>query len=150
MLGLMDQPYTRERFFAGRTGGARWRGPDGTIKKLKTRKDIAIADAVLAATSPDLFKPGDEARRFKDLSARAKMTRYGGDCYAYCLLAAGHVDLVVEAGLKAVDIVPLIPIIEQAGGVVTTWDGGAATKGGRIVAAGDPRLHAAAVKLLSA
>ena len=69
------------------------------------------------------------------------MTRYGGDGYGYCLLAGGHVDLVVESGLKAYDIVALIPIIEQAGGRVTTWEGEAADKGGRIVAAGDPTLH---------
>ena len=75
--------------------------------------------------------------------------RYGYDCYAYCMLAAGHVDLIVEAGLKAYDIAPLIPIILGAGGVVTTWDGGDAAAGGRIVAAGDARLHEAALKLLN-
>ena len=74
------------------------------------------------------------------------MTRYGGDCYGYCLLAAGFVDLVVEAGLKPYDIVALIPIIERAGGRITTWDGKPATQGGRIVAAGDPRLHEQAVQ----
>ncbi len=78
------------------------------------------------------------------------MTRYGGDCYAYCLLAAGFVDLVVEAGLKSYDIVALIPIIEGAGGRITTWDGKPATAGGRIVAAGDPHLHAQAMAVLSA
>jgi myo-inositol-1(or 4)-monophosphatase len=77
------------------------------------------------------------------------MTRYGGDCYGYCLLAAGFVDLVVETGLKPYDIVALIPIIELAGGRVTTWDGKPATDGGRIIAAGDPRLHEQAMEILS-
>ena len=66
------------------------------------------------------------------------MTRFGGDCYGYCLLAAGFVDLIVEAGLKPYDVVALIPIIEGAGGRITTWEGKPATDGGRIVAAGDP------------
>ena len=77
------------------------------------------------------------------------MTRFGGDCYFYCMVAAGQLDLVVEVGLNAYDIVALIPIIEGAGGVVTTWDGGSAAEGGRIVAAGDRRVHAAAIELLS-
>ncbi len=76
------------------------------------------------------------------------MTRFGGDCYGYCLLAAGFVDLIVEAGLKAYDIVALVPIIEAAGGIVTTWDGGPATDGGRIVAAGDRRVHQEALAIL--
>ena len=78
------------------------------------------------------------------------MTRYGGDCYGYCLLAAGLVDVVIEAGLKSHDIVALIPIIEGAGGRVTTWDGEPALEGGRIVAAGDARVHAEAMALLGA
>ena len=69
------------------------------------------------------------------------MTRYGGDCYNYALLAAGFVDIVMESGLKGFDIVALIPIIERAGGRITTWDGKPATNGGRILATGDPQLH---------
>ena len=76
------------------------------------------------------------------------MTRFGGDCYGYCLLAAGFVDLIVEAGLKPYDIVALVPIIEAAGGIVTTWDGGPPTDGGRIVAAGDRRVHQEALAIL--
>ena len=78
------------------------------------------------------------------------LRRFGGDCYNYCLLAMGQIDLVVEARLKPFDIMPLVPIVERAGGVVTTWEGGDPSKGGRIVAAGDPALHAAALKILSA
>ena len=80
--------------------------------------------------------------------ACVKLARYGCDCYAYCMLAAGHIDLVIETGLKPYDIVALIPIIEGAGGIVTSWDGGSAAQGGRIIAAGDRRVHAAAIELL--
>ena len=76
------------------------------------------------------------------------MTRFGGDCYGYCLLAAGFVDVIIEAGLKSYDIAPLIPIIEGAGGIVTTWDGGPAFDGGRILVAGDARVHAEALALV--
>ena len=79
-----------------------------------------------------------------------RLSRYGGDCYAYCMLAAGHVDLVIEAGLKSYDIAALVPIVTGAGGIVTTWDGKPAHHGGNIVAAGDPRVHEAAMKLLNA
>jgi myo-inositol-1(or 4)-monophosphatase len=77
------------------------------------------------------------------------MTRYGGDCYGYCLLAGGYTDVLIETNLKLHDVVALIPIIERAGGRITTWEGEPATKAGRIVAAGDPALHAQMVKFLS-
>jgi myo-inositol-1(or 4)-monophosphatase len=78
------------------------------------------------------------------------MTRYGGDCYGYCLLAAGFVDLVVEVGLKRYDIAPLIPIIEGAGGIVTTWEGQSARNGGRVIAAANRHLHKQALAILQA
>jgi myo-inositol-1(or 4)-monophosphatase len=109
--------------------------------------------ASLADTTPhdafDLFAQGAESDAFFRLAAGARMTRYGGDCYGYCLLAAGFVDLVVEAGLKAHDVVALIPIIERAGGRISTWEGNPATAGGRIVAAGDPCLHELALAILA-
>lgn len=103
----------------------------------------------MMTTSPDLFERGAEADGFSRVKRDVRMTRYGGDCYAYCMLAAGFVDLVVEASLKSYDIVALIPIVERAGGRITTWDGRPATEGGRIVASGDPALHARALKLLN-
>ena len=89
-----------------------------------------------------------EREVFSSIEDSVRLSRYGGDCYAYCMLAAGFVDLVIEASLQPYDIVALIPIIEGAGGVITTWDGGPAQAGGRIVAAGDPRVHAAALSVL--
>jgi myo-inositol-1(or 4)-monophosphatase len=86
---------------------------------------------------------------FGRVEKAVRLTRYGGDCYSYCMLAAGHLDLVVETELKSYDIAALIPIITGAGGVVTTWEGKPAQGGGRIIAAGDPRVHEAALKLLN-
>ncbi len=150
--GLMHQPFTREKFF-GDGRGAHWegRGPDGapTSRKLRTRACDKLDRATLMTTSPKLI-PEALRPRYEALEQQARLTRYGGDCYAYCMLAAGHVDLVVEAGLNAYDIVALIPIIEGAGGVVTTWDGGDPSKGGAIVAAGDKRLHEQALAALNA
>ena len=147
-LGIMDQPFTGERVWSsGRT--THWRLPDGKVRRVRTRACARLEDAILTTTSPDLFGGKREADAFQRLKRRARMTRYGGDGYGYCLLAGGHVDLIAESGLKAYDIVALIPIIEQAGGRVTTWEGEAADKGGRIVAAGDPKLHDIALRILN-
>ena len=114
-----------------------------------TRACASLAAAALGTTHPDLFASRADAAAFSRLTKATRLTRYGGDCYGYCLVAAGHVDLVVEVGLKPHDIAALIPIIEGAGGVVTTWDGGPATRGGRIIAAGDARVHAEAMAVLA-
>jgi myo-inositol-1(or 4)-monophosphatase len=145
----MNQPFTNERFWAAGKS-AQMRAPDGRVRKLSTRACPGLSDAVLTTTHPDLFASKGDAAAFKRLRDQARMTRFGGDCYGYCLLAAGFVDLVVEAGLKPYDIVPLIPIIEGAGGRVTTWEGGSPLNGGRILAVGDPRLHAEAMAVLRA
>jgi myo-inositol-1(or 4)-monophosphatase len=158
--GLMHQPFTRERF-SGDGEAAYWRGParrhaEPTWKpqpaeerrKLKTRDCAGLSEATLMTTSPKLI---DEALRdaFYRVENETRLSRYGGDCYAYCALAAGHVDLVIETNLNPYDIVALIPIVEGAGGIVTSWDGGSAAQGGAIVAAGDRRIHEAAVRMLA-
>jgi histidinol phosphatase-like enzyme (inositol monophosphatase family) len=148
ILGLMDQPFTGERFWSGATG-AHMRTGAGKPRRIKTRACASLAEATLTTTHPELFAEGREAQAFARLAGRVRMTRYGGDCYGYCLLAAGFVDLVVEAGLKAHDVVALIPIIERAGGRMTTWEGGPATSGGTVIAAGDARLHEQAMAILA-
>lgn len=147
LLGLMDQPFTRERFWSGETES--FFRHDGTTKSMRTRPCGTLGEALLATTSTDFFTTEDEQQRFADLSRAVRLRRFGGDCYNYCLLAMGHIDLVVEAGLKPFDILPLIPIVERAGGIVTNWEGGDPRHGGRILAAGDARIHAAAVRVLS-
>ena len=139
VAGLMAQPFTNELFMCD--GEASWyEGPGGT-RRLETRKTTELSEATLFTTTPALFK--DEKRAAYDrVEQSVRLARYGTDCYAYSMLAAGFVDLVVETGLHPYDIVALIPIIEKAGGVITTWDGGPAEKAGSIVAAATPELHA--------
>lgn len=148
LLGIMDQPFTGERFYSD-AKAAFVRDRHGKKTKLKTRTCERLEDAIFTTTHPDLFAAGAQQALLTSIKSRARMTRYGTDCYGYCLLAAGLVDLVVEPDLKTYDIAPLIPIIERAGGKVTTWDGRPATDGGHIIAAGDPRMHAATLKLIA-
>ncbi len=89
------------------------------------------------------------ARQFELVEKDVRLSRYGGDCYAYCMLAAGHLDLIIETELKPYDVAALIPIVTGAGGIMTTWDGKPAQSGGRIIAAGDQRVHEAAMKILN-
>jgi len=145
VFGMMHQPFTRERF-TGDGGAAHYRGPAGA-RDLHVRACAGLADAVLSTTSPLLMNKKDRAR-FGKVENAVKLSRYGGDCYAYCMLAAGHIDLIIETEIKPHDIVPLIPIITGAGGIVTTWEGGPAQAGGRMVVAGDSRVHQAAMEML--
>src|SRR3974390_611142 len=134
VLGMVHQPFVRERF-SGDGAGAHYRGPAGE-RALMVRDCAKLADAVLYTTSPLLMK-ADDRRRFKQVEAKARLSRYGGDCYAYCMLAAGPLALVIRARLQPPDVIPLMPIIAGAGGMMTTWEGGPAHVGGRIIAAGD-------------
>ncbi len=143
VVGIMDQPITGERF----TGG-----PDGAFlgrTRLHVRPCAGIEDAVLYATTPDMFE-GADMDAFRRVEQRVKLRRFGGDCYAYCMLAHGFLDLVVEASMQPYDIHALIPIVERAGGIVTNWEGEPAWKAGRILAAGDRRVHEQALRLLNA
>lgn len=147
VMGLIDQPFTGERYFADGTV-SRYSGPDGS-KVLSARACESLSDAILFTTSPHLFVDGRKAR-FEAVQEKVRLFRYGCDCYAYALLAAGHIDLVVECGLKPYDVGGLIPVIEQAGGIITTWDGGAAENGGEIIAAGSRKVYDAAMAILNA
>lgn len=145
-MGIIDQPFTRERWFAD---GKRshYRGPDGE-KVLQTSACDAISDAILFSTSPHLFK-GEDDRRYREVESKARLFRYGCDCYAYALLASGHIDLVIENSLKPYDVGGIIPVVEQAGGVMSTWDGGRPEMGGHIIAAANAKLHAEALEFLN-
>jgi histidinol phosphatase-like enzyme (inositol monophosphatase family) len=146
VLGILDQPVLRERF-VGTAEGAFLHAREGR-SRLKARTCASLGGSVLMTTHPwDYFDQGEQAA-FRRLADAALLTRFGGDCYAYGLLAMGFVDLVIEARLKPWDIQPLIPIVEAAGGVVTDWQGQPCFEGGRVIAAGDKRVHAEALKLL--
>jgi myo-inositol-1(or 4)-monophosphatase len=146
IFGMMHQPFTREHF-SGDGSGARYRGPAGD-RTLQVRSCAALDRAVMLTTSPLLMQPADR-ERFGRVEQKVRLSRYGGDCYAYCVLAAGHADLIIETELKPYDVLALIPIVEGAGGVMTTWDNGRPHDGGRILVAGDPRVHAQALALLN-
>jgi myo-inositol-1(or 4)-monophosphatase len=147
VLGVMHQPYTGETFTGSRFGSELRRG--GMTQRLRCRPCARIEDAVVCTTQPDyLIGPG-ERQAFDRLASKARLARYGGDCYLFALLAAGLIDLVVESRLKPYDIQPMIPIVEGAGGIVTTWEGDNADHGGQVVAAGDALLHRAALEILS-
>ena len=146
LLGVIDQPYVGERF-VGAPGIAEMTGPHGSTT-LKTRATTDLGRAILFTTFPEIGTPAERAR-FEAVSKQARLTRYGMDCYAYALLAAGQIDLVIEAGLNAYDIQAPIAVIEAAGGIVTDWEGGPAHEGGRALAAANPGLHAAALRVLA-
>ena len=147
VLGLIDQPYIGERFSGG-PGVAQVEGPRGRAA-LATRAPRPLSRAIVFTTFPEVGTP-DDAQAFHRVSAQAQLTRYGMDCYAYALLAAGHIDLVIEAGLQSYDIMAPIAVIEAAGGLVTDWQGGPAHQGGRVLAAANPQIHAEAMTLLNA
>lgn len=146
VMGMVDQPYIRERFHGG--FGAAWvDGPSGR-QTLATRAARGLDEAILFTTFPEVGSE-DEARAFHELAGHVRLTRYGMDCYGYALVAAGQVDLVVEAGLQAYDIQGPQAVVEAAGGVVTDWQGGPAHMGGRVIAAANAEIHAAALEILS-
>lgn len=146
ILGVLDQPVTGERWI-GHSNQAEL-VTSAKTSRIRTRACADLASAVITTTHPTSYFTEPEQEAFQELASAAKMTRFGGDCYAYALLAMGFIDLVVEAALKPWDVQALIPIVEGAGGLFTSWEGQDAQGGGRVVAAGDPRVHAQALEVL--
>lgn len=146
LFGLIDQPFIGERF-AGGLGVAEVVGPMGRFP-LRTRSPRPLAEAILFTTFPEVGTP-EEGSAFDRVKAKAKLTRYGLDCYAYALVAAGQIDLVIEAGLQAYDVQAPIAVIEAAGGIVTDWQGRPALHGGRILAAANRDIHSEAMSVLN-
>jgi len=147
IIGLFDQPYIGERFI-GRPGRAELVA-GAPVKPLATSTCLTLAQASIGTTSPEIFAGKGELAAFENVADACRLLRYGGDCYLYGMLAAGHLDLVIEASLKPFDIAALVPIVRGAGGVITQWSGGPAQSGGRIIAAATPSLHAQAVEKLN-
>jgi myo-inositol-1(or 4)-monophosphatase len=142
----MHQPFTDE-FWLGTNDSAEYRRGIWS-RPLSARAVGSVADAVMGSTGPQFFATADEQAAFNALREEVRFTRFGGDCYLYAGLCMGQLDLVVEAGLHAYDIQALMPIIRGAGGIVTTWEGGNASMGGQIIAAGDVQVHRAALAIL--
>jgi len=143
VLGVMHQPYVAETF-VGTQDRAYWKR-NGDERPMRTRVCGRLEDAAVCTT----YIVPEHRTRFAEVETRARLVRQGGDCYNYCLLAAGLIDAVIESGLFAYDIQAVVPMIESAGGVITTWAGQHPYEGGQIVAAGDPRLHDQLLKILS-
>ena len=145
VAGMFDQAFTGERYLGGDAGSFLVHA--GEKKQIKTGSRRSLNDAIMMTTSPAMF-PKEERATYDALEMDVRLARYGADGYAYTLLASGHIDLVVESGLQTYDIAGLIPIIEGAGGVVTSWSGGSALNGGQIIAAANVELHEQALERL--
>jgi histidinol phosphatase-like enzyme (inositol monophosphatase family) len=145
ILGVIDQCILGERWLGAAGRGSSWNG-----RPIRVRACPALAQAVLSVTSPQMFSAAERAAVAR-VEGAVRFPVYGGDCYAYGLLAMGLIDLIVEADLDVHDFAALVPVIEGAGGLVTDWRGAALTarSDGRIVAAGDPLVHQSALKLLA-
>jgi len=146
VLGAIAQPYIGELFLGISSEQVRRATLNGA--PIRCRQGVALEDAIITTTGTD-FMPEDDRRGFEAVAARTRLTRFGYDCYAYAVLAAGFIDLVIESGLETYDVQALIPVIEGAGGIVTTWTGDDAQHGGRVLAAGCRRLHDAAREILA-
>ncbi len=149
ILGVIDQPVLGERWIGAHGHPTRLNGAPARVRGCPS-----LAAAVLSTTGPNLFdrdRAAGELARFNALSARAGTTVYGGDCYAYGLLASGHCDLVVEAGLNLYDFAALVPVVAGAGGVITDWPGAplTAASAGQVIAAGDAAVHETALAMLA-
>jgi len=145
VLGIIDQPISRERWFGAD-------GQPSTLngKPIRTRACRALANAYMYSTAPIMFS-GEVEKKHADLARAVKLFRWGGDCYAYGLLAAGHVDLVVENDLKLYDFAALVPVVKGAGGLITDWQGRELdmNSDGSVLAAGDAATHRAAQAILA-
>ena len=146
LLGAMYQPVTKELFLGGARGA--WLEHANRRLSLTTRRCAQIGQAVLCCTTPEMFKSAHERDGFNRVAEQVRLLRYGGDCYSYCMLAHGLVDLVIESSLASYDIQALIALIEAAGGGVVSWQGTTAADGGPVLAYGDVRLRDPVLALL--
>jgi fructose-1,6-bisphosphatase/inositol monophosphatase family enzyme len=151
VLGLVDAPAMGERWSALQGCAAQFHGRDGAAVRCRASGCAGLAQARLCLPAPDVFTVA-QANAVRDLSRAVRLRRYGGDCYAYGLLAAGHLDLIVETGLDDHDFLPLVPLVEAAGGVISDWQGRAlrGDSAGDVVAAAGVALHRQALDRLAA
>jgi myo-inositol-1(or 4)-monophosphatase len=146
VAGVMHQPFTKEKFIT--RGDRSFLDHAGRTEQLQTSSETSLSNAIMMSTTPELFT-GVDLAAFSAVRSASRLVRYGFDCYAYAMVAAGHIELVMENKLKAFDIAPLIPLIERAGGIVTTWEGGSAASGGRILACANQAIHRQALELIA-
>ena len=147
ILGLVDIPALDERYIGFKKTAYKF--VNGKKSVLKVKKNKKLKNAILNTTSPYVFAVKNDQNAFELLSKKTKSTRLGGDCYSYCLLADGHVDIVVESGLSPWDIRALEPIIKNAGGILKTWDNKKILNGGKIIACTNKSLFNSATGILN-
>ncbi len=138
ILGIADIPALDERYIGH--SGKSYKVIKGKKSNLKARKTVKLEESILNTTSPYVFANKHDQRIFEEVVKNIKTVRLGGDCYSYCLLADGHVDIIIESGLKPWDIRALEPIIKNAGGVLKTWEGKKIFSGGRVIATANKKL----------
>ena len=135
ILGVLDQPILKERFIGT--------GSISTLngKKIRTRNCLSLTDAIYATTDPRMMVGSTQQAILHKLMRLTRVTQFGGNCYAYGMLAAGSIDIIVENDLKPWDTFALIPIIRGAGGIITSWSGESATNSPHVLACGKKQLH---------
>lgn len=139
VAGLMHQPYTKETYIGSSEGA--FVLTEGGKKQISSSDQKHISDSVMCSTHHLMFDNDRDMKVFHSLVNSSRFSRFGTDCYGYTLLAMGFVDFVLEANLALYDIVPLIPVIEASGGIVTDWNGQPAHQGGNIIASSNFALH---------
>ncbi|WP_434361842.1 histidinol-phosphatase [Parasalinivibrio latis] len=144
-MGVIDMPMLNERWVGIKGGGAK---KNGEACKVSMKENLD--DAILYCTEPNMFS-GQQKARFAELENEVKLRRFGGDCYCYGLLASGYIDLVVEGSLQYYDVMALVPVVEEAGGIITDWEGNSLKEGwnGLVVAAATKSLHKQALEVLN-
>ena len=159
VIGVLEQPVLQERFIAtdfSIAGAASATAVARTSKlltaqgqrSLSTRKTQLLSDAIVQTTTPEFFIETGHIEVLERIKSAVSMVRYGGDCYCYALLAMGFVDIVIETGLAPYDIAALIPIVQGAGGIVTSWDDTSAVSGGSVLACANEQLHEQVLALI--
>tara|TARA_Y100000768_G_scaffold333690_1_gene273865 strand:+ start:1074 stop:1874 length:801 start_codon:yes stop_codon:yes gene_type:complete len=146
ILGIADIPALDERYVG--YSNISYKIVKGKKHNLKVNDSFKLKNCVLNTTSPYVFANKSDQKSFEKVSKEVKSTRLGGDCYSYCLLADGHVDIVIESGLKPWDIRALEPIIVNAGGILKTWENNEIISGGRIIACNNKKLLNRIIKII--
>jgi fructose-1,6-bisphosphatase/inositol monophosphatase family enzyme len=141
MVGVMNQPFVGDMFYGNPEGA--WADYRGETQVIHARQGVKLTSASVGTTMPDLYREG-----FERLRSKAQLVRFSGDAYFFALVAAGHIDIALDASLQAYDIAPLLPIVHGAGGVSAEWTGGDAAKGGNVITAGSQELLEEALTVL--
>jgi myo-inositol-1(or 4)-monophosphatase len=147
VVGVMNQPFVGDLFYGNPEGA--WNNYRGKVEPIRVRQDVTLDHAAAGTTAPELYRGKSDQESFQKLRNAVKLMRYGGDAYFFSVLAAGHLDVALDAGLQAYDIAALIPIIEGAGGAVGSWSGSVPAEGGNIICAGSESLLAAAIEVMT-